>query len=101
MIYNFYLCIEIPDSFSDILECSSNPCENGGICNEETDGYTCDCLYGYSGYRCQVTPCDSSPCVNNGTCNNYASDYGTIHTCNCLDGWTGANCETGESLMEY
>lgn len=31
---------------SNIDECASNPCINGGSCNDSIDGYTCKCLHG-------------------------------------------------------
>lgn len=39
--------------FSDIDDCSSSPCQNGGSCmNEQGPGYTCSCVEGYSGRKC-------------------------------------------------
>ena len=40
--------------FVDINECASNPCQNGGSCQDGTNRYTCRCLPGYAGSRCQV-----------------------------------------------
>ena len=42
--------------FSDILECLSNPCLNGGICSEpQLDMYECNCTNtGYQGQNCQT-----------------------------------------------
>ena len=31
---------------TDIDECSSDPCQNGATCNDEVDGYTCECADG-------------------------------------------------------
>ena len=39
----------------DIDECSSNPCENGGTCNDAVDMYTCDCAAGYNGDNCETS----------------------------------------------
>ncbi len=39
--------------FSDIDECRSQPCRNGGECFDEVDGYTCICVTGYTGTNCE------------------------------------------------
>ncbi len=39
--------------FSDILECSSNPCLNGGICFEGPNSYFCLCSDGFQGDQCE------------------------------------------------
>ena len=38
---------------SDINECSSSPCENGGSCTDHVNGFTCQCQQGFVGERCQ------------------------------------------------
>jgi len=44
----------IPMCFSDINECSSNPCHNGGTCRDG-ENYTCNCVAGYNGTNCQTS----------------------------------------------
>ena len=42
------------DYFSDINECSSDPCQNGGICLDQFDHYNCECNgTGYTGSNCE------------------------------------------------
>ena len=33
-------------------ECASNPCRNGGTCNDHLNHYICSCLSGYNGTHC-------------------------------------------------
>eukprot|EP00794_Sanderia_malayensis_P004918 gene4918-5565_t len=37
----------------DIDECASNPCKNSGLCTNGVNKYTCSCVNGYSGKRCE------------------------------------------------
>ena len=37
----------------DIDECASDPCQNSVTCYDGMNGYTCDCLPGYTGPICQ------------------------------------------------
>lgn len=38
--------------FTDINECLSNPCANGGTCTDGVNMYTCACAPGYDGLQC-------------------------------------------------
>ena len=38
----------------DIDECASNPCQNGGTCNDGVNSYTCDCIPGFAGDNCEI-----------------------------------------------
>lgn len=35
-------------------ECLSNPCQNGGTCDDRENGYVCYCVAGYAGVHCEV-----------------------------------------------
>ena len=39
--------------YSDINECASNPCRNGGQCKNRLNYYTCTCADGYIGTHCE------------------------------------------------
>lgn len=39
----------------DINECSSGPCQNGGTCTDGVNGYTCRCVSGWEGDRCDIS----------------------------------------------
>ena len=48
------LMLNISLIFSDINECSSNPCDNSGVCTDGVNGYTCTCQPGTSGVHCET-----------------------------------------------
>ena len=48
------MCIHFIDIFSDINECESNPCSNGGVCVDGINGYACNCTDGYIGPECDI-----------------------------------------------
>lgn len=39
--------------FTDINECRSSPCVNGGTCKDLINGYECACVTGYGGALCE------------------------------------------------
>lgn len=73
-------------------ECDSNPCKNGGSCNDQENDYTCTCPQGFYGKNCEVSAmtCADGPCFNGGTC----MEKGTGgYSCRCPLGYMGSNCE--------
>ena len=36
----------------EINVCEENPCQNGGVCENEEDTYTCNCIEGFTGDNC-------------------------------------------------
>ena len=40
---------------SDIDECASGPCQNGGTCTDGINQYTCTCPAGFEGVICQTS----------------------------------------------
>ena len=68
---------------ADIDECASGPCQNGGTCTDQVNGYLCQCAPGYSDLQCQtginfvfasvfrdldIDDCASGPSENGCTC---------------------------------
>ena len=41
-------------TFSDIDDCNSDPCQNGGTCTDGVNTYTCSCAAGYTGINCET-----------------------------------------------
>eukprot|EP01051_Picozoa_sp_SAG22_P006937 SAG22_NODE_471_length_10112_cov_14.774094_1_plen_3099_part_10 len=63
----------------DVDECLSNPCANGGACNDSStsnassiaiNAYNCSCAAGWAGENCviDIDECSSSPCRNGANC---------------------------------
>ncbi|KAF3848673.1 hypothetical protein F7725_015170 [Dissostichus mawsoni] len=67
----------------NIDECESEPCQNGGTCEDQINGYTCTCAQGFLGEHCEVDidECESQPCQNGGWCEDGRASY----TCHCPD----------------
>ena len=40
--------------FTDIDECGSDPCENGGECIDDLNEYECRCKEGFEGTHCET-----------------------------------------------
>jgi hypothetical protein len=54
---------------TDLNECSSNPCQNSGICVDNINSYTCTCMDCFTGINCEngndnVFTCYVSWCFN-------------------------------------
>ncbi|XP_048386372.1 fibulin-7 isoform X3 [Stegostoma tigrinum] len=43
------------DQPSEINECASNPCQNGGLCVDAVNQYTCTCINSWMGRHCQYS----------------------------------------------
>ena len=41
----------------DINECSSSSCDNGDICTDAVNSYTCVCVAGNTGTNCETGEC--------------------------------------------
>lgn len=42
---------------SDINDCESNPCKNGGTCIDGVNSYKCICSDGWEGAYCETSEC--------------------------------------------
>ncbi|KAJ0065223.1 hypothetical protein NL108_006584, partial [Boleophthalmus pectinirostris] len=75
----------------DVNECASNPCQNGGTCEDQINSFVCQCLPGYTGVRCEtdIDECKDKPCFNSAQCVQGVGNF----TCVCEPGYTGLLCE--------
>ena len=75
---------------TDVDECASRPCANGGTCKDRVASYACTCVRGWRGATCAVdaNECGSSPCKNQGKCTDGLDRF----TCSCSTGWSGKQC---------
>ncbi|XP_027801473.2 protein crumbs homolog 1 isoform X3 [Marmota flaviventris] len=90
----------------DIDECSSNPCQNGGTCENLPGNYTCHCPFDnisgtfYGGENCSdiLLGCTHHQCLNNGVCIPHFQNDQHGFSCLCPPGYTGSLCETVTTL---
>ncbi|KAL4673880.1 hypothetical protein H8959_017814, partial [Pygathrix nigripes] len=90
----------------DVNECSSNPCQNGGTCENLPGNYTCHCPFDnlsrtfYGGRDCSdiLLGCTHQQCLNNGICIPHFQDGQHGFSCLCPSGYTGSLCEIATTL---
>ncbi|XP_038950168.1 coagulation factor VII isoform X2 [Rattus norvegicus] len=71
--------------YSDGDQCASNPCQNGGTCQDHLKSYVCFCPLDFEGRNCEKNKNEQLICANeNGDCDQYCRDHvGTKRTCSC------------------
>jgi len=80
------------DTCDVFVACDSNPCLNGGLCQNTNNNadYTCGCSGYYQGTQCEThLPCSSNPCAAGSTCVASNGDW----SCNCPATTTGPECD--------
>ncbi|XP_051037904.1 uncharacterized protein LOC127220220 [Phodopus roborovskii] len=85
--------------YTDGDQCASNPCQNGGTCQDHLQTYICFCLLDFEGRNCEKNKNDQLVCANeNGGCDQYCTDHpGTKRTCHCHEDYVlqpdGVSCK--------
>jgi len=77
---------------TNVDDCASSPCRNGGECQDLVGDYECLCPQGWVGKQCEEDEkrCDESTCENNALCVDLFQDF----FCACPSGTDGKRCET-------
>ncbi|XP_013377338.1 PREDICTED: protein crumbs homolog 1 isoform X3 [Chinchilla lanigera] len=90
----------------DVNECLSNPCQNGGTCENLPGNYTCHCPFDnlsstfYGGQDCSdiLLGCTHHQCLNSGICIPHFQNGQHGFSCLCPPGYTGSLCEAVTTL---
>lgn len=86
----------------NIDECESQPCENGGWCEDGRASYSCHCPQAeegqvpWGGQRChvQLFGCVDHQCQNGAVCQPWLDNGQHGHTCQCPHGFYDDHCST-------
>lgn len=73
--------------------CLSHPCANGSTCTTVANQFSCKCLPGFTGQKCEtdINECDvPGQCQHGGTCLNLPGSY----QCQCPKDFTGQHCDS-------
>ncbi|XP_058877543.1 protein crumbs homolog 1-like, partial [Acipenser ruthenus] len=91
---------------TNIDECESNPCANGGQCEDGIDDYTCLCPAAgqdatpWGGKNCdtQLVGCQENDCQNGATCQPTYQSGTHNYSCHCPPGFYDDHCNTSTTF---
>ena len=93
---NSFRCLCVPGFTGSLCQtnvddCLTKPCSNGGQCHDLVNDYRCTCKPGFAGKDCsqEVNECATRPCLNGGTCMDRINEF----KCLCPRGYSGLRCE--------
>ncbi|XP_017276761.1 coagulation factor IXb [Kryptolebias marmoratus] len=82
-------------------QCRPEPCQNGGVCQDGINSYTCWCRPNFSGKNCE-TDITKLCSVNNGGCSHFCMMERQRAVCQCATGYKlGTDRKTCESIVEF
>ncbi|XP_054852745.1 coagulation factor IX isoform X1 [Eublepharis macularius] len=91
---------EFWNAYIDGNQCDSNPCTNGGTCEDQVGNYVCWCPAGYEGRNCEL---DATCSTKNGGCKQFCKNGPSGRViCSCAPGYKlGADQKTCEPAVPY
>ena len=75
-----YICIRSLQNHSDINECASDPCDNGGTCYDLVNGYQCQCVDGYNGEQCKTGEFSKCTILSQSIYNSMYALFNVVYT---------------------
>ncbi|CAH1256478.1 NOTCH2 [Branchiostoma lanceolatum] len=81
---------------SDIDECASGPCQNGGSCHDGVNSYSCSCLTGFHGDHCEsdMDWCSQAQCPQGWNCQDYTFYFQCVHPAPITSRMTPYQCSS-------
>ncbi|XP_069745601.1 coagulation factor VII-like isoform X3 [Narcine bancroftii] len=79
-------------------ECASNPCQNGGTCQDHLNSYQCWCAENFEGLNCEMEKITRIKCYfENGHCQQFCTDVTySSRQCSCTEDYSlaedGVSC---------
>ncbi|KAM9321314.1 coagulation factor X [Gastrophryne carolinensis] len=77
---------EFWSKYVDGDQCETNPCQYGGSCKDAIGGFTCLCMSGFEGKRCETVILKMCS-LNNGGCDQYCKIVERDVSCSCTTGY--------------
>ncbi|XP_018417754.1 PREDICTED: coagulation factor X [Nanorana parkeri] len=91
---------EFWNKYVDGDQCDPNPCSYGGSCKDGINEFTCLCIAGFEGKKCETVILKMCS-LNNGGCEQYCKVENKEVVCSCTTGYSladdGKSCVSSES----
>ena len=84
--------------YLDIDECASNPCQNGGVCKDQINGFVCTCAGQFTGTLCEIGKMDRV--LTWFACNSWLLLTEPNVTVPCSNAFLSSNCADFVACVE-
>ena len=84
--------------YLDIDECVSNPCQNGGVCKDQINGFVCTCAGQFTGTLCEIGKMDRV--LTWFACNSWLLLTEPNVTVPCSNAFLSSNCADFVACVE-